>query len=329
MRGVQIIEPVGSKEDIGRAFFYSWDRKRKYASFLAHDWRHNRVAEISSAPDKTANYYSTSDLPFEMSPAFFHPDVILKYKADSEKYTIKDRSITCRATWELQSIDSNTEGQVHAYIRYLRDLPYKEQLHWLAYNEAPKGTISRRAITNDFEGNWDLEYHALESLRSALQELKDQRVPWWTLRNGSLIDKVNYPVTTSADEWSEELLHLDQLIVEGFEEHWLRSRAEKLGRSPQSDWRSLKLLEECLLGFGFEPGHATGVIASFRQVHHYRSKLKGHAQGDDAIEIKRKAIKEFGSYNEHFRKLCSDCDSAIRTIGAAFKRYGGTPACEK
>ena len=64
---------------------------------------------------QTANYFTQSDLPFEMSPAFFHPEVLTRYKSDSDKYTLQDRSISCRGAWHLQTYDINDAGQ-GAYV---------------------------------------------------------------------------------------------------------------------------------------------------------------------------------------------------------------------
>ena len=91
-------------------------------------------------------------MPFELSPAFFRPEVLLKYKADRDKYTVDEvrQFISCRGAWGLESHDVNDSGQVHAYLCYLRHLPYQEQLHWKSHNEEPKGTISKRAFENDF-----------------------------------------------------------------------------------------------------------------------------------------------------------------------------------
>jgi hypothetical protein len=35
---------------------------------------------MSTAPDATANYFTESDLPFETTPAFFRPEVLLRTK---------------------------------------------------------------------------------------------------------------------------------------------------------------------------------------------------------------------------------------------------------
>ena len=91
----------------------------------------------------------------------------------------------------------------------LNTLPYEEQLHWKQYNEAPRGPISKRAFTTDFQGSWATEYDPLQSLKSKLRKLHEEQVPWWNLRSGDLFDKTYYPVTTSPDEWADEILNLE------------------------------------------------------------------------------------------------------------------------
>lgn len=320
MRGCQIVRPQISKEAMIEHFGRKGKVERQYASFIAVDWKNRVIKEISSAPGKTVNYFTEADLPYEMSPAFFKPEVLSKYKADSDKYRLGDSWISCRGTWDLQTYGINEAGQVHTYLVYLRSLPYEEQLYWKSHNEKPKAGLSRRAFKTDFEGDWDLEYEPLESLKAAIAELSLSRVSWWTLRSEKLIDQVHYPITTSADEWSNEILRLDQLVVEGFEEKWLKHQAQSLGRSPESALRSLKLTEECLIGLGLTEENARRITAPFHQLHHLRSKVKGHAAGGDALEIRRQVLTEHQSYKEHFRDLCSKVDESLRSIAKEFKR---------
>ena len=323
MRGYQIVRPLGSKLAILKRLSGITDEEKQYASYIAHDWKNNVVREISCAPGHAANYFTKSDLPFELSPAFFRPEVLAKYKADSEKYRLTERSISCRGAWHLETYDINEAGQVHSYLVYLRNLPYEEQLHWKAYNENPRGPISRRAFTTDFEGSWDLEYDPLISLKGVLRDLDQRQVPWWTLRTAKLLDQVHYPATSSADEWSNEILQLDQLVVEGFEEKYLKQKAQELGRTPDPKFRSLKLVEECLIALGFEEEHARKITAPLQEVHHLRSKLKGHASGEEAQELKRKALENHQSYRNHFHHLCRECDQVIKTIVEAFGEPSG------
>jgi hypothetical protein len=323
MRGVQIIEPAMTKEEAVRRLTHEISHEKKYESFIAFDWRHGQVTEISCEPGKTANYFMDSNLPYELSPAFFRAEVLAKYKADSEKYKVTERTISCRGTWYLDSVDMNEQGQVHAYICDLRELPYEEQLYWKAYNEPPKSGISKRAFTNDFEGDWFTEYNPLQSLKQILHRWHEKGVPWWTLRNDKLLDVVNYPVTASTDEWANELLHLDQLVVEGFEEKWSRKQAEALDRKPEGKFRSLKLIEECLVGLGFDPEQAKHTISGLQEVHALRSKLKGHASGEEGKEIRQEIIRKYGSLKAHFHNLCGRIDQALANIEEALNK-GGT-----
>ena len=108
------------------------------------------------------------------------------------------------------------------------------------------------------------------------------------------------------------------MVVEGFEKKWLKSTAETKGRTPDAKFASLKLIEECLLGLGFEPGDASAIVAPLKEVHELRTKMKGHASGDEATVIKKKLLKEHGTFKAHFSALCKRCDESIRAISTAF-----------
>lgn len=86
LRGVQLVSSRLSKEALFRRFDYNERTNREYASFIAQDFKNNTIREISTAPGATANYFTESDLPFETSPVFFRPDVLQKYKGDTDKY---------------------------------------------------------------------------------------------------------------------------------------------------------------------------------------------------------------------------------------------------
>ncbi len=315
MRGCQIVRPMVPKKEILERLTRGGDEEEKrYVSFIAHDWKNRVVSEISCAPGHTANYFTKSDLPFELSPAFFRPEVLSKYKPDSEKYHLDARFISCRGAWHLQTYDVNEAGQVHTYLVYLRNLPYEEQLYWRAYNEYPKGPISKRALATDFMGKWDLEYDPLDSLKHAVRKLHKMDVPWWKLRSDKLLDQVHYPVTTSPDEWANELLYLDQLVVEGFEESWLRREAQSLGCKPDSKFGSLKLMEQYLIALEVEEDRARKLIAPLQELHFLRTKLKGHAAGQEAVKIRGQKFSDYGSYKKHFEALCTECDESFQTI---------------
>lgn len=322
-RGIQVKKiNVAKKEIVDRVWGRSSSKDSKqYATYIALDWKNKRIKEISCSPTCLANYFTQSELPFELSPAFFRPEVLLKYKSDREKYQLEERSVSCRGVWHLETFDINDAGQIHTYLGYLNRLPYEEQLHWKQYNEEPKAPLSKRAFAADFEGQWYDEYNPLYSLKNKLKQLHQADVGWWTLRGEDNLERVLYPFTSSRDEWADEILNLDQLVIEGFEEKWLQRKAKELGRNPDLKLRALKSVEECLIGVGFHEDHAHDLMSPFHDVHNLRSILKGHANGSEAAELRKRALQEFGSFRQHHTNLCARCDESLGIIMDAFHGF--------
>lgn len=314
LRGFQIIWPTISKKDVLERYEFGKSKQKQYATFIAQDWKHGKVHECSCDPNQLGNYFVESDLPFETTPVFFRPEVLLKYKGDSDKYEIQRRSITCRHAWHLETYDVNEAGQVHTYLIYLSYLPYEEQLYWKSFNEPPKGPISKRAIQTDFKGEWDTEYDPMESLKKILRDFHEAHVPWWTLRGEDLIEKVHYPVTTSADEWAKEIHALHKLLVEGFVTSELRARAKNLGSKIDPNWKSIKLIEEILHNLRLDEDQVREIAKPLLELNFLRVKICGHVSGKEAKQIKADVLKQYKTYPCHFRHICTQCDKSVRTL---------------
>jgi hypothetical protein len=139
-----------------------------------------------------------------------------RFKADPEKYSLDDRSISCRNAWYLKSFDINEAGQVHAYIGDLARLPIEEQRYWQSFNEWPKETISKRAHENDILGEFSSEYDPLHLLKYKIGKLNVAPPDWWQPRGEAYMDAARYPATDSTLEWANEIMAFDQVLVEGF-----------------------------------------------------------------------------------------------------------------
>jgi hypothetical protein len=288
---------------------------REYATFKAINLKTQEPIEVSCSPEALSNYFQKdSPLPLEMSPAFFNAEVLHRYKADPDKYELRDRSIYCRGTWELRALDINDEGQIHTYLRYLRDLPYKEQVYWHSFNEWPKGGLSERAITTDFKGEFYTEYDSLNYLKQKIRSLDEKPPDWWIPRGEALAKAVHYPATASAAEWANEILALDQLLIEGFREKALRTLVIMLGHEPQRDWKSLRLLEECLAAKGVDPVDARAACSSLRKLRDMRNVTKGHAASTKRKQLEKEAITQHSSFRAHFAAVAQDCDAAMELV---------------
>jgi len=316
-RGIQILAPRRKAPEVFKAVTDSWSGKeeRQHAEFIANDWRNERVTKISTDPSATTNYFDakSNNLPYELSPAFFKPEVLLKYKTDRDKYTVEDRSITCRAAWYLRGYDVNSAGQVHAYICDLRSLPYNEQLHWLSFNEKPKEGISERAYINDFKGEWSKVTKPLQKIIAILRKWGEAKVPWWTLRDPRLFERVTVPYSASRDEWADSFMDLAKLVNEGFEVKVIRKKLDEVRVKYAADG-SIALLEKLA-------SHASDDDVSFsalRTVQRIRSKVKGHSGSSEAEEITRDALANHESFAKHFESVAEKITTELAAIEALF-----------
>lgn len=318
--GYQIARPTFTRADLEAEWRASEETPKQYETFKIQDWKNGVLVECNANPNCTSNYFTKSDKPFETSPAFFKPEVLHKYKSDPEKYTIEHRSITCRNSWHLKTYDVNEEGQVHTYIGYLANLPYSEQQYWKLYNEWPKAPISNRAFQTDFEGNFSTEPDPLSHISHAIDEVERLKASWWSAR-GSARPKVLYPASTSSKDWGDEILALDQLLVEGFYAKGLRALAKTLNVTLEPDWASLKIVEACLAGAHVPADEAKGIIEPLRELHHLRSKVKGHATAERK-RLEDAALTKYGSFRSHFFELAKRCAASFDAIVSTLRVFG-------
>lgn len=314
-RGVQIMRPRKTAVSVATETEEGWrGQNKQHVEFTAHDFRNKQITKISTDPAATTNYFQADDnaLPFELSPAFFRPEVLLKYKGDREKYSVGERDISSRGGWMLRGFDVNEAGQIHAYICDLRALPHSELLHWLSFNEEPKTGISQRAITNDFEGQWVSTAHPLVEILGLLRRWHKKKTPLWVLRDESLMDAVSRPLTSSKDEWSEAFMDLSKVITEGFQVKEIRARLDAQGVAYAREEQSIALLEKLI-------GHGNGTIVDLkglRAIQRIRSKVKGHSGSREAMQIVQQAISEHGSFAKHFESVCALAYEDLQLIDA-------------
>ncbi|MEJ1164743.1 hypothetical protein V9K97_13635 [Variovorax sp. CCNWLW186] len=295
-------------------------REKEYATFKIFDRKNNREVETSCAPESLSNYFQESELPWEISPAFFRPDVLHRFKADPEKYSLDDRSITCRNAWYLKSYDINEAGQVHAYIGDLARLPIEEQRYWQSFNEWPNGTISKRAYENDILGEFSSEYDPLNLLKYKIGKLNAAPPDWWQTRSAAHMDAARYPATDSVLEWANEIMAFDQMLVEGFQPRPLRKLLESKGQKADAGWGSLRVISELVVVSGNTVDEAKALMTPLSRLHALRSILKAHSSVTEKEKEERQARATHGTLRAHFKNLAAQCDRSfdeiMRTLGA-------------
>ena len=319
-RGGQIIRPSRPKRNIFLSMKGSQcgHDEGQYVEFVAYDFRNKRIANISTDLAATTNYFQAQDnsLPFELSPAFFRPEVLLKYTGDHDKYTVRERDIYCRNAWRLRNYDVNEAGQVHAYICDLRNLPYQEQLYWSSFNEKPKAPISKRAITHDFEGKWIEIAGPHQEVLSIMKQWAESGLTWWKLREEALLERVNTPHTPSREEWAGAFMDLSKLIIEGFQVKAIRTRLEEMDIAFCKEDKSIALIEIFLIRHhALDDGQR---LNGLRTVQLIRSRMSAHSSGSKAVECANNALQEHGTYSAHFESVCKTLTNELMLIERTF-----------
>ena len=320
-RGVQIVRPRLSLSEVEERI-RNWSRVDPQpgdpVEFKVWDWRHRKVATVTTDPATTTNYFAADaqSLPFETSPAFFRPEVLSKYRADSEKYTLHENWIACRGGWELRRYSANSAGQIAVYICDLRLLPHEEQLHWAIYNEDPKAGLSDRTITTDFLGEWPDAMTPREMLVDSLQRWQSLGMEWWKWRHDDPPDrKVVVPRIGSRDEWAKALVDLHVAVIEGFEVKELRQMLRTEGVEVDKQWRSIALLERILRARSAVD--EDWKLSAFRDLNDGRRFSGVHFRGSQSEEYIQTILQEHETYSAHFQHLCRGLASDMTLIESA------------
>ncbi len=287
--------------------------EKQYVTFKIYDFKNKCNVEISCGPDSTSNYYMDSDLPFEMSPAFFQPSVLQKYKSDPEKYKITDRSIDCRNAWHLDTYDTNEAGQVHTYLRYLSALPYEEQLYWKSFNEWPKGSISNRAMENDFLGEFSSEIGPLHELKLLVKKLDEMPPFWWKSRRDVQYTKLLYPTDDLIPDWRDMIEEFHKLIIEGLSERRLKNYLNSINIPYDNNLRSLKLLEIVL---NQKNAKSEELLLSLRELNHLRTFTSHDDKRDKLDYVIKQARSSHGKLNNHFKDLVHRVYKSLEDINS-------------
>ena len=308
-----------------------WERQRrrwfgggaeKYVKFCAYDCRNKTITKISTRPGATANYFNAegTTLPFEVSPAFFRAEVLHKYTADADKYTVKDRDIRCRGAWELRAYGVNEAGQVFAYICYLRDLPYQEQLYWKSFNEKPKAGLPDDVVRTDFYAKWPSNDPPLSRVESVLLEWNQEGPSWWRVRSQRVLDALRVPRSDSSQEWSSAFQALTTAVVEGFLVKPIRRLLADRGVKVRNNHGSIALLEKAIIAANTTSTQGNSSrLGGLREAQRIRSKVAAHAGGSVAEDLKRDALKDYGTFARHFDAVCDRIANELASVNHALK----------
>ena len=333
VRGLQVLFPRHTAEELGAALVKQKAQPKTYESYIIADWRnscppnhrpdpcilldHTKCTRVTAScdPKHLASYFDPpSSLPFQISPVFFRPDVLTKYLADPDKYSVDDHSISCRNSWHLPVYRVNDARQVYTYVAYLGDLPHSEQVYWRSFNENPRAGITQSAFDTDFHGDWLREENHLRDLRDTVRDLHERRVGWFKLREPDLVNRLYIPLTEASQSWDDAVGKLAKVVNEGLQKSFFAKRLTHLPPADLARLGSIRCAEKALKEAGIPSEIVATTIAPLLELQRLRTKLVAHSAGSEAQRIRSNLIRTHGSPYKHIDDLCGQLADSLRQL---------------
>ena len=148
-----------------------------------------------------------------------------------------------------------------------------------------------------------------------LKRWNQRNLNWWKAEDESLFHKVNTPVSNSRDEWGLAFQDLTKLLIEGFSVKSIRSLLEQGNTSYDRGEGSILLLEKLISGPD-TPSEERIRMPGLRQAQLIRTKAQSHQGGSEGDQLARDALREFGSYRDHFEYVCDEVAQELEMIEA-------------
>jgi len=257
------------------------DRDREVFFIVGTD-DHGEPIEHTSDPDKLANYFGGNPgAPHYLTPVYFRKEVLSKYYADPDRYTVSDGHLSCLSLWGCQ-IDNNHPTHVVVFLVDLgRNLPYEERLHWKQFNVPPEGGMSK----TNFRRSFLAQFAAPEAPDLLFREEYQHLSRAWNSSQGwplflppnpedaHLLDTIRVPVTNSQAELDAQLLTLAKLLIDSLNERELEAR----GAPPARGDKGITKLGRFLQSTGF--AEAQTVVQFLRNLQTLRSTGAAHRKG--------------------------------------------------
>jgi nucleoside phosphorylase len=239
LEGKKLIPPM-AKEKCG-IWPYECDDDEIYDEFIIGTDGDGEPIYHTCDPETLANYFGKNpDAPHYLTPVFFRREVLGKYYARPDRYSVEDGYLRCAGLWGLQ-LDNDHPDHIVVYLGDLgRDLPAGERSYWKSFNITPNGKISAVAWKRGFLG----EFADPESPELVFKRAFRRFGETWSVKAGwSLFDlteetepaltALHVPLTRERQEFDQQIMTLAKVLIDCINE----TELEKLVR-PRSGRKS-------------------------------------------------------------------------------------------
>ena len=320
--GKRILAPPPSEA----SGIWPYEEEREYESFiigvddLGHEITH------MSDPDKLANYFGKNpESPHYLTAVFFRREVLNKYYADPDRYSVEHGYIRCAGLWGLR-LDNDVPDHVMVFLGDLgRDIPLSEARYWRSFNISPQEQVSETLVKRAFRAEFadpasvDLRFARVYAETKAVWE----KAYGWPLFSPlhdddvHILAKLHVPASDSQSEFDEQVLYLAKLLVDYLNE----GAMTKALQAPVKGKKGLAKLERFLAETG--AADAAGLVRPFANLQGLRSRGSAHRKGSDFdLSV---AIGEL-TRRDGLRNLMSEAVNALESLKSHAEGGGGADA---
>ena len=260
------------------------EEESDHADFVIGSDEYGDPVSYNCDHEALANYFGANpEAPHYLTPVFFRREVLNKYFAQPEKYSVEDNILTCGSLWSLR-MDNNHEKYIIVYLGDLgRDLSYREQLYWKSFNVPPDGHISqtefKRAFLAEFADPERADLKFKQRFR-LFQERWFKKFGWHLFRpltekDEHLFTALRIPLTDDQSEFDSQVLALAKILADSLNDKEIQKRlSDKI-----ADAKSISKLEAFLIQEGLADYQSH--IKFLRNLFSLRSAGSGHRKGKD------------------------------------------------
>jgi hypothetical protein len=248
-----------------------------------------------------------------LTPVFFRREVLNKYYADPDRYSVEDGYIRCAGLWGLR-LDNDVPDHVVVFLGDLgRDIPLSEARYWRSFNLTPQEQLSETLIKRAFLGQFadpvsvDLRFARVYAETKTVWE----KAYGWPLfsdlhdDDAHILAKLHVPAGDSQSEFDEQVLYLAKLLVDYLNEDAITKSLQ----APVKGEKGLAKLERFLAERGATD--AAALVRPFASIQGLRSRGSAHRKGSDFdLSV---AIGEL-SRTEGLRKLMSEAVNGLESL---------------
>jgi hypothetical protein len=319
LTGKDLIRPY-PEPDKSHTSWATGELREQYESFIIGTHENGTPIESTCDENRLSNYFTDRGTPHFLTPVFFSPDVLSKYREEPKRYHVNAGSVSCLDIWTID-IDITGEQLVQVWLGDLGGIPCKEQKHWRQFNVPPRGTITKERFARDFMAEFvpstDPIYNfhvAFETLqRVTKEELGEELFRVLDPKDQHAYQTIHLPVTDEWKEFDEQILSLAKVTVDSLNVNFLW---RKSGKTMDEDAIKgpLDLLEAWLNGIGADEIVGRTILRPLRAIWRLRSAGAAHRKGAEFSKVLSRYELENMSNYARLKKLVTELTSALIMI---------------